>query len=149
MKLELNLILLVLSINSATYAQQSASHEQFKAETLQLAKQWVQAYNDNSKMDLEKFMSLHHPDLQYYWHGKPMDYKGWKYVLKEYIIAKEQYNNALYDPVITVIDYNNAVIGFQIGDKNIKDAERNAVSLVVTRTNEGLKIIHIHESDER
>ena len=118
--------------------------EQIKTEALEVAENWNDAWN--GVIDIDRMMSLHHEDLQYYWHGKPMTYNGFEEVLRKYVIGVETYNNKLVNPVVTVIDRNNAVIGFQLADSNEDtDAIDTSFSLVITRVDSAWKIIHIHE----
>lgn len=136
------LIFLLLTIgcnNSVEYDK-----EKIIKEAIEVAKNWNDAWN--GEIDIDRMMSLHHKELQYYWHGKPMTFDGFKEVLKKYIIGVETYNNQLFNPVVTVIDRNNAVVGFQLGDsdEDVKNDE-NAFTLVITRVGSEWKIIHIHE----
>ena len=118
--------------------------QKIKKEAIEVAQDWNNAWN--GEIDIDRMMSLHHKDLQYFWHGKSMTYAEFSDVLKEYIIGIETYNNKLFNPVVTVIDKNNAIIGFQLGD-NVEEVENdeNAFTLVITRVGSEWKIIHIHE----
>lgn len=125
--------------NSVEYCK-----EKVIIEAIEVAKNWNDAWN--GEIDIDRMMSLHHKGLQYYWHGKPLTYQGFEEVLKKYIIGVETYNNKLFNPVVTVIDKNNAIIGFQLGE-SLEDVENdeNAFTLVITRIDSEWKIIHIHE----
>ncbi len=118
--------------------------EKIKTEALMIAEKWNDAWN--GEINLDNMMKLHHKDLQYYWHGKPMTYTEFEEVLKKYVIGVETYNNKLFNPVVTVIDKNNAIVGFQLADNSKEaDTDENAFTLVITRVGSGWKIIHIHE----
>lgn len=142
MKNILILIILLLTVgcnNSLKYDK-----EEIRKEALHVAENWNDAWNGD--IDISRMMSLHHKDLQYYWHGKPLTYKGFEEVLKKYIIGVETYNNKLFNPVVTVIDKNNVIVGFQLADNSEEaDADENAFTLVITRVKSEWKIIHIHE----
>ncbi|MBC2838164.1 nuclear transport factor 2 family protein [Robiginitalea sp. SC105] len=118
--------------------------EKIQKEALEIAESWNKAWNGD--IDIDRIMSLHHKDLQYYWHGKPLSYAGFEEVLKKYVIGVETYNNKLFNPVVTVIEENNVIVGFQLGD-SLEDVEKdeNAFTLVLTRVGSEWKIIHIHE----
>jgi hypothetical protein len=136
------LIFILMTIgcnNSVVYDK-----EKIQMEALELAENWNAAWNGD--IDIDRMMSLHHKDLQYYWHGKPLTYTGFEEVLKEYIIGVETYYNNLFNPIVTVIDKNNAIVSFQLADTiEEADADENAFTLVITRVESGWKIIHIHE----
>ena len=118
--------------------------EKIQMEALELAENWNAAWNGD--IDIDRMMSLHHKDLQYYWHGKPLTYPGFEEVLKKYIIGVETYSNKIFNPVVTVIDKNNVIVGFQLADSSEEaDADENAFTLVITRIESEWKIIHIHE----
>lgn len=118
--------------------------EKIELEIVEVAKSWNEAWNGD--IDIDRMMSLHHKGLQYYWQGKPISYVGLEEVLKKYIIGVETYNNKLFNPVVTVIDRNNAIIGFQLADSlEEARADENAITLVITRVGSEWKIIHIHE----
>lgn len=136
----LTILLLTVSCNNSL----EYDKEIIRKEALEVAANWNDAWN--GEIDLERMMSLHHKDLQYYWHGKPLTYPEFEKVLKKYIIGVETYNNKLFNQVVTVIDKNNAIVGFQLADsKEEADADENAFTLVITRVESAWKIIHIHE----
>lgn len=111
-----------------------------------MAHSWIEAWNGD--IDLDHIMSLHHPDLQYYWHGEPMSYDGLRHVLLEYVIGKQTYNNKAINVVATAVDNNNAVVGFQSTDKSQPGEKAAAAySLMITRSGSEWKIVHIHESE--
>ncbi len=112
-------------------------------ELLQVAHSWIEAWN--GKIDKEKMLDLHHPDLQYYWRGTPMDYNKFDYALEYYIIPSSNYDLILYNPVVTIIDNDAGVVSFNWKDKNETEPP-SAISLTVKKTNSKWKIINIHES---
>ena len=137
------ILIILLSIvgcnNSLKYDK-----EEIRKEALNVAENWNDAWNGD--IDIDRMMSLHHKDLQYYWHGKPLTYTGFEEVLKKYIIGVETYSNKIFNPVVTVIDKNNVIVGFQLADSSEEaDADENAFTLVITRIESEWKIIHIHE----
>ena len=120
--------------------------DQIKKDALAIAHKWNKAWN--GQINLDTMMSLHHEDLQYYWHGTPMTYDGFEEVLEKYVIGIETYDNKVINPIVTVVDKNNAVVGFQLASKDSPASEENpedAFTLVITRVNSEWKIIHIHE----
>lgn len=144
-KKRLIFLLFIISVLAACNSKSNKyDEEKITKEILEMANKWNEAWNGT--INLDTMMALHHNKLQYYWHGKPMTYEGFKEVLEKYIIGVETYDNALRNPVVTIIDKNNAIIGFQLVPKNnpLEETE-TAFSLVFTRVNSKWKIIHIHE----
>jgi hypothetical protein len=136
------LIFLLLTIgcnNSVEYDK-----EKIKIEAIEVVENWNDAWN--GEIDIDRMMSLHHKELQYYWHGKPVTFDGFEEVLKNYIMGVETYNNQLFNPVVTVIDKNSAIVGFQLGE-NSEDVkyDESVFTIVITRIGSEWKIIHIHE----
>ena len=139
------LLLLLLLPTISISCKEESNNELIKSQAIQLAGDWTEAWNGNINVD--HMMSLHHPELQYYWHNNPLTYNGFKKVLEEYIVGHEHYNLELVNEVVTVMDNNNAIVGFQLIDKGkAPDSAEGAFTLVITRYKSKWKIIHIHES---
>ena len=137
--------LLILIPLISISCNEKANNEIIKSQAIQLANEWTEAWNGT--ISVENMMALHHPELQYYWRDEPITYNGFKDVLEKYIIGKENYNLALVNPIVTVIDKNNVVVGFQLIDKGEdSDSAEGAFTIVITRHKSKWKIIHIHES---
>jgi len=124
---------------------EKTNNEEIKTQAIQHDKDWTEAWNGDINVD--NMMSLHHPELKYYWRNNPLTYNEFKDVLIKYVKGKENYNLELANPVITVIDKNNVIVGFQLVDKGESpDSAEGAFTLVITRVDSEWKIIHIHES---
>ena len=135
----------LLALISVSCKEENTNNEKLKEQAIRLAHDWTEAWNGD--INVNRMMSLHHPELHYYWRNSPMTYNGFKQVLEEYIVGVENYNLELVNEVVTVIDNNNVIVGFQLNDKGEDpDSADGAFTLVITRYKSKWKIIHIHES---
>lgn len=144
MKKFIVLLPILLTLLCCKKGDHSKIEKQTEQQVLLIAQQWTEAWN--GAIDLDRMMALHHKDLKYYWHGKAMTFEGFKDVLSKYVIGVETYNHRLINPEVTVLDKDNAVVGFQLlGESQDPKTVDNAFTLVITKVKSEWKIIHIHE----
>ena len=110
------------------------------AELLREAQIWAE--NWNGKIDGEKMMAQYDPNMQYYWRGKPMDYKTFDRVVKNFIVPRSNYDIYLHDEIITILDIDAAVVSFNWTDRNATESPAST-SLTLKKVDGNWKIICI------
>ena len=134
---------LIIVLGFVISAQESKSIEN---QVLEVAQEWTNAWN--GKIDKDKMMSIYHPDMQYYWRGKPMDYKTFGIVVEKYIAPTSNYDIYMHDEIITILDEDAAVVSFNWTDKHASEPPAS-VSLTLKKVENTWKVIHVHESPVR
>lgn len=135
--------IIVLSLSLLSNCNKSSTNKINKHDLDDIAQEWTNAWN--GKIDKDSMMSIYHPDMQYYWRGKPMDYKTFERVVENHIVPTSNYDIYLHDKMVTILDDDAAVVSFNWTDRNSTEPPAS-VSLTLKKERDSWKVIHVHES---